>query len=227
MKTRDEFIKSVREKSEIAMAEKEAARAEKKIKQKKIMRWSVAAAACLVIAVGAGSIGSMVNTGADGFMTEKYKADGADTAGTSDGAAMDNTASTAELGGQSMPTEPAKGIYDDAATDAEGTDMEESYGSVGKHLYMLPAGIVLEDLEECSELGITGDNIAKYMEWFYNLPDEMKLTAEEYEEEYEEECKKTEQVRTIRYRFTMDFSQGEDKEGVDRIFYILDGVELP
>ena len=34
MKTRDEFIKSVREKSEIAMAEKEAARADKKIKQK-------------------------------------------------------------------------------------------------------------------------------------------------------------------------------------------------
>ena len=34
MKTRDEFIKSIREKSEMAMAEKEAARAEKKIKQK-------------------------------------------------------------------------------------------------------------------------------------------------------------------------------------------------
>ena len=56
MKTRDEFIKSVREKSEIAMAEKEAARAEKKIKKKKIMRWSAAAAACLVVAVSAGSI---------------------------------------------------------------------------------------------------------------------------------------------------------------------------
>ena len=56
MKTRDEFLKSVREKSEIAMAEKEAARADKKIKQKRIIRWSAAAAACFVIAVGAGSI---------------------------------------------------------------------------------------------------------------------------------------------------------------------------
>lgn len=164
MKTRDEFIKSVREKSEIAMAEKEAARAEKKIKKKRIMRWSVAAAACFVIAVGAGGIGSIMDTAA-----------------------------------------------------------EDSYGSADKHLYMLPAGIVLEDLEKGSGLGITGDNIAIYMDWFYNLPDEMKLTAEEYEEE----CKKSEPKSTVRYRFTMDFSLGEDKEGVDRIFYIFDGVELP
>ena len=195
MKTRDEFIKSVREKSEIAMAEKEAARADKKIKQKRIIRWSAAAAACFVIAVGAGSIGSIgsiVNKGTDG----------ADTAVTSDGATLENTAGTAGQGGA-----PAA----------------DSYGSADKHLYMLPAEIVLEDLEECSSLGITGDNIAIYMDWFYNLPDEMRLT----QEEYEEECKKAEPERTVRYRFTMDFSQGEDKEGVDRIFYIVDGVELP
>ena len=216
MKTRDEFIKSVREKSEIAMAEKEAARADKKIKKKRIISWSATAAACLVIAVGAGSIGtigSIVNKGTDG----------ADTAGTSDGAAMEGSTGTAELGGQTMPQEPAKGIYDDAVTDAEGTDMEKPYGTAGKHLYMLPAEIVLEDLEECSSLGITGDNIAIYMDWFYNLPDGMKLTAEEYEEE----CNRAEPERTVRYRFTMDFSQGEDEEGVDRVFYILDGVDLP
>ena len=195
MKTRDEFIKSVREKSEIAIAEKEAARADKKIKKKRIISWSATAAACLVIAVGAGSIGtigSIVNKGTDG----------ADTAGTSDGAAMENTAGTAEPGGA-----PAA----------------DSYGSAGKHLYMLPAGIVLEDLETGDGLGITGDNIAIYMDWFYNLPDEMKLTAEEYEEE----CEKPEPGMTVRYRFTMDRSLGEDKEGVDRIFYIVDGVELP
>ena len=195
MKTRDEFIKSVREKSAIAMAEKEAARAGKKIKQKRIIRWSAAAAACLVIAVGAGSIGntgSMFNTGEVG----------SDTAVTLDGATLENTAGTAGQGGA-----PAA----------------DSYGSAGKHLYMLPAEIVLEDLEECSSLGITGDNIAVYMDWFYNLPDEMRLT----QEEYEEECKKAEPERTVRYRFTMDFSQGEDEEGVDRVFYILDGVDLP
>ena len=195
MKTRDEFIKSVREKSEIAMAEKEAARADKKIKQKRIIRWSAAAAACFVIAVGAGSIGSIgsiVNKGTDG----------ADTAVTSDGATLENTAGTA---GQA------------------GAPAADSYGSADKHLYMLPAEIVLEDLEECSSLGITGDNIAIYMDWFYNLPDEMKLTAEEYEEE----CNRAEPESTVRYRFTMDFSQGEDKEGVCRIFYIVDGVELP
>ena len=195
MKTRDEFIKSVREKSEIAMAEKEAARADKKIKQKRIIRWSAAAAACFVIAVGAGSIGSIgsiVNKGTDG----------ADTAVTSDGATLENTAGTA---GQA------------------GAPAADSYGSADKHLYMLPAEIVLEDLEECSSLGITGDNIAIYMDWFYNLPDEMRLT----QEEYEEECKKAEPERTVRYRFTMDFSQGEDKEGVDRTFYIVDGVEMP
>ena len=195
MKTRDEFIKSVREKSEIAIAEKEAARADKKIKKKRIISWSATAAACLVIAVGAGSIGtigSIVNKGTDG----------ADTAVTLDGATLENTAGTAEPGGA-----PAA----------------DSYGSAGKHLYMLPAGIVLEDLEEGSGFGITGDNIAVYMDWFYNLPDEMRLT----QEEYEEECKKAEPERTVRYRFTMDFSQGEDKEGVDRIFYIVDGVELP
>ena len=181
MKTRDEFIKSVREKSEIAIAEKEAARADKKIKQKRIIRWSAAAAACFVIAVGAGgigSIGSMVNKGYDG----------ADMAVTSDGAAM-----------------------------------ESATGTAGKHLYMLPAGIVLEDLETGDGLGITGDNIAIYMDWFYNLPDEMKLTAEEYEEE----CNRAEPESTVRYRFTMDLSQGEDKEGVDRTFYIVDGVEMP
>ena len=195
MKTRDEFIKSVREKSEIAIAEKEAARADKKIKKKRIISWSATAAACLVIAVGAGSIGtigSIVNKGTDG----------ADTAVTSDGATLENTAGTAGQGGA-----PAA----------------DSYGSAGKHLYMLPAGIVLEDLEEGSGFGITGDNIAVYMDWFYNLPDEMKLT----QEEYEEECKKAEPESTVRYRFTMDFSQGEDKEGADRIFYIVDGVELP
>ena len=195
MKTRDEFIKSVREKSEIAIAEKEAARADKKIKKKRIISWSATAAACLVIAVSAGSIGSIgsiVNKGTDG----------ADTAVTSDGATLENTAGTAGQGGA-----PAA----------------DSYGSAGKHLYMLPAEIVLEDLEECSSLGITGDNIAVYMDWFYNLPDEMKLTAEEYEEE----CNRAEPESTVRYRFTMDFSQGEDKEGVDRIFYIVDGVELP
>ena len=195
MKTRDEFIKSVREKSEIAMAEKEAARADKKIKKKRIISWSATAAACLVIAVSAGSIGtigSIVNKGTDG----------ADTAVTSDGATLENTAGTAGQGGA-----PAA----------------DSYGSAGKHLYMLPAEIVLEDLEECSSLGITGDNIAVYMDWFYNLPDEMKLTAEEYEEE----CNRAEPESTVRYRFTMDFSQGEDKEGVDRIFYIVDGVEMP
>ena len=195
MKTRDEFIKSVREKSEIAMAEKEAARADKKIKKKRIISWSATAAACLVIAVGAGSIGSIgsiVNKGTDG----------ADTAVTLDGATLENTAGTAEPGGA-----PAA----------------DSYGSADKHLYMLPAEIVLEDLEECSSLGITGDNIAIYMDWFYNLPDEMKLTAEEYEEE----CNRAEPESTVRYRFTMDLSQGEDKEGVDRIFYIVDGVEMP
>ena len=195
MKTRDEFIKSVREKSEIAMAEKEAARADKKIKKKRIISWSATAAACLVIAVGAGSIGSIgsiVNKGTDG----------ADTAVTLDGATLENTAGTAEPGGA-----PAA----------------DSYGSAGKHLYMLPAGIVLEDLEEGSGFGITGDNIAVYMDWFYNLPDEMKLT----QEEYEEECKKAEPESTVRYRFTMDLSQDEDKEGVDRIFYVVDGVELP
>ena len=216
MKTREEFIKSVREKSEIAIAEKEAARADKKIKKKRIISWSATAAACLVIAVGAGSIGtigSIVNKGTDG----------ADTAGTSDGAAMESSTGTAELGGQTMPQEPAKGIYDDAVTDAEGTDMEKPYGTAGKHLYMLPAGIVLEDLETGDGLGITGDNIAIYMDWFYNLPDEMKLTAEEYEEE----CNRAEPESTVRYRFTMDFSQGEDKEGVDRTFYIVDGVEMP
>ena len=195
MKTRDEFIKSVREKSEIAIAEKEAARADKKIKKKRIISWSATAAACLVIAVGAGSIGtigSIVNKGTDG----------ADTAVTLDGATLENTAGTAEPGGA-----PAA----------------DSYGSAGKHLYMLPAGIVLEDLETGDGLGITGDNIAIYMDWFYNLPDEMKLTAEEYEEE----CNRAEPESTVRYRFTMDFSQDEDTEGVDRIFYILDGVELP
>ena len=195
MKTRDEFIKSVREKSEIAMAEKETARAEKKIKKKRIIRWSAAAAACLVIAVGAGSIGNIGST----FNTGEA---GSDTAVTLDGATLENTAGTAGQGGA-----PAA----------------DSYGSAGKHLYMLPAGIVLEDLEECSSLGITGDNIAIYMDWFYNLPDEMRLT----QEEYEEECKKAEPERTVRYRFTMDFSQGEDKEGVDRTFYIVDGVEMP
>ena len=195
MKTRDEFIKSVREKSEIAIAEKEAARADKKIKKKRIISWSAAAAACLVIAVGAGSIGtigSIVNKGTDG----------ADTAVTLDGATLKNTAGTAGQGGA-----PAA----------------DSYGTAGKHLYMLPAGIVLEDLEEGSGFGITGDNIAVYMDWFYNLPDEMKLTAEEYEEE----CNRAEPESTVRYRFTMDLSQGEDKEGADRIFYIVDGVELP
>ena len=88
MKTRDEFIKSVREKSEIAIAEKEAARADKKIKKKRIISWSATAAACLVIAVSAGSIGSIgsiVNKGTDG----------ADTAVTLDGATLENTAGTA------------------------------------------------------------------------------------------------------------------------------------
>ena len=195
MKTRDEFIKSVRGKSEIAIAEKEAARADKKIKKKRIISWSATAAACLVIAVGAGSIGtigSIVNKGTDG----------AETAVTLDGATLENTAGTAGQGGA-----PAA----------------DSYGTAGKHLYMLPAGIVLEDLETGDGLGITGDNIAIYMDWFYNLPDEMKLTAEEYEEE----CNRAEPESTVRYRFTMDFSQGEDKEGVDRTFYIVDGVELP
>ena len=195
MKTRDEFIKSVREKSEIAMAEKEAARADKKIKKKRIISWSATAAACLVIAVGAGSIGSIGST----FNTGEA---GSDTAVTLDGATLENTAGTAGQGGA-----PAA----------------DSYGSAGKHLYMLPAGIVMEDLEEDSGFGITGDNIAIYMDWFYNLPDEMRLT----QEEYEEECKKAEPERTVRYRFTMDFSQGEDKEGVDRTFYIVDGVEMP
>ena len=195
MKTRDEFIKSVREKSEIAMAEKEAARADKKIKKKRIISWSATAAACLVIAVSAGSIGNIGST----FNTGEA---GSDTAVTSDGATWENTAGTAGQGGA-----PAA----------------DSYGSAGKHLYMLPAGIVLEDLEEGSGFGITGDNIAIYMDWFYNLPDEMKLTAEEYEEE----CKKAEPESTVRYRFTMDLSQGEDKEGVDRTFYIVAGVELP
>lgn len=171
MKTRDEFIKSVREKSQIAIAEKEAARAEKKIKKKRIIRWSVAAAACLVVAVSA-----------DGFISD--------------------TASTAEPG-------------DAAATD--------SYGGAGKYLYMLPAGIVLEDLANDNRTEITGEDIAEYMDWFYNLPDEMKLTTEEYEEE----CKESEPERTVRYRFTMDLSLGEDKDGVDRIFYIFDGAELP
>ena len=195
MKTRDEFIKSVREKSEIAMAEKEAARAEKKIKKKKIMSWSAAAAACLVIAVSAGSIGnigSMFKTGVDGI----------DAAGTINVTDMDGTASTAERGGAS-------------ATD--------SYSSESKNLYMLPAGIVLEDIVNDSRTEINGEGVAEYMDWFYNLPDEMKLTTEEYEEE----CEKSEPERTVRYRFTMDLSLGEDKEGVDRIFYIVDGVELP
>ena len=195
MKTRDEFIRSVREKSEIAMAEKEAAPADKKIKKKRIISWSATAAACLVIAVSAGSIGNIGST----FNTGEA---GSDTAVTSDGATLENTAGTAGQGGA-----PAA----------------DSYGSAGKHLYMLPAGIVLEDLEEGSGFGITGDNIAVYMDWFYNLPDEMKLT----QEEYEEECKKAEPESTVRYRFTMDLSQGEDKEGADRIFYIVDGVELP
>ena len=195
MKTRDEFIKSVREKSAIAMAEKEAARAGKKIKQKRIIRWSAAAAACLVIAVSAGSIGSlgsMVNKGSDVFMPEQYEANGT---------YRDDIASIAEPG--------------NAATD--------SYGSADKHLYMLPAGIVLEDLANDSRTEITGEDIAEYMDWFYNLPEEMKLTAEEYEEE----CNRAEPESTVRYRFTMDFSQGEDKEGVDRTFYIVAGVELP
>ena len=205
MKTRDEFIKSVREKSAIAMAEKEAARAGKKIKQKRIIRWSAAAAACLVIAVSAGSIGnvgSMFNTGTDGFMPEQNGADGSDAAGTINVTDMDGTASTAERGGAS-------------ATD--------SYSSESKNLYMLPAGIVLEDIVNDSRTEINGEGVAEYMDWFYNLPDEMKLTTEEYEEE----CEKSEPERTVRYRFTMDFSQGEDEEGVDRVFYILDGVDLP
>lgn len=205
MKTRDEFIKSVREKSEIAMAEKEAARAEKKIKKKKIMRWSAAAAACLVVAVSAGSIGnvgSMFNTGTDGFMPEQNGADGSDAAGTLDVTDMEDKATTAAPGGAS-------------ATD--------SYSSESKCLYMLPAGIVLEDIANDSRTEINGEGVAEYMDWFYNLPDEMKLTTEEYEEE----CEKSEPERTVRYRFTMDLSLGEDKEGVDRIFYIVDGVELP
>lgn len=196
MKTRDEFIKSVREKSEIAMAEKEAAQADKKIKKKRIISWSATAAACLVIAVGAGSIGSIgsiVNKGTDGFMPEQYEANGT---------YRDGVDSTAEPGGA-----PAA----------------DSYSSEKKHLYMLPAGIVLEDIVNDSRTEINGEGVAEYMDWFYNLPDEMKLTTEEYEEE----CEKSEPERTVRYRFTMDLSLGEDKEGVDRIFYIVDGVELP
>ena len=110
----------------------------------------------------------------------------------------------------------ANGTYrDDIASIAEpGNAATDSYGSADKHLYMLPAGIVLEDLANDSRTEITGEDIAEYMDWFYNLPEEMKLTAEESES-------------TVRYRFTMDFSQGEDEEGVDRVFYILDGVDLP
>lgn len=238
MKTRDDFMQSVWEKSEKAMAEER----KKKVQRR---RWAGGlAAACLTLVIGITSAG-----GAEELIAHLSGAAFPDEAvievQDADNAAAGETVSSPTVqygepsGSDSVQADSADDMevaYDGTLPGAAKLSNEELQEELRKGLedaekskdndflayYCLPVGIEIAICtEKCREIErITGEaEVTEYMKWFYGLPEDQVLTDEEFQS--------LKEIPTGYYKFTMDLSWGADTEGVDLVYWIVGEVSLP
>ncbi|MBQ1959353.1 MAG: hypothetical protein II354_02900 [Firmicutes bacterium] len=221
MKTRDDFIQSVWEKSEKALIE------ERRKKVQRRRRAGGLVAACLILVAGTtyalnpaflapGSTDEAIyeSDNAEGEAvsspTSSYGAPaGSDSAEVSyDGAFVGST----KLSGEELYDAMRK------ETDAAEKSMDSKPGDLMAY-YCLPVGVVIETPEGAALYAGEEKEVMKYMKWFYSLPEDQIMTAEEYES--------LKEIPTGYYKFTMDQSIGADTESVDIVFWITGDVTLP
>ena len=243
MKNRDEFLQSVWEKSEKALAEEKR----QKIRQRK-MGGFAAAAACLMLVAGVAGAGGMqgltedifggASTDEAMFVENQEVINGAIEATTSDDFAVGSTT-------YGTPADDADGAekfqvtFDGASpgmaalSNAELYDVlreETEYAEKRKEsdfmgYFCLPIGVVIEDstgsviVDTDTGNGDEEKLLLMYMQWFYSIPEEQVLTTEEFQS--------LKEIPTGYYKFTMDQSLGADTEGADRVFWITGEVSLP
>ena len=219
MKSREDFINSVWEKSQLAQ-EQERIRKDKHQQRYRILlrygRYAAVVSACMIVGVGLWS---------------------------PDFNSIDKSNGSGELAKQESYTEcnGADEIFDDNSSQIGSDGFVEKGASFESELrkeskkeyeyYYLPIAVEIceinvsdTDSEEkgaYEPLRLTGDSVIEAMEWFYKFPESSVYTQEEYEQL---ERKK---IEGKIYKFTMDCSDGADSEGVDRIFYVLTESTLP
>lgn len=106
------------------------------------------------------------------------------------------------------------------AKSAQKTQESQVDGFMG--YYFLPIGIEIESCGGPEAFAMyTGDEgeVLKYMNWFYNLPEEQVLTTEEFQS--------LKEIPTGYYKFTMDCSMDAETEGSDRVYWLVGEICLP
>jgi len=237
LKNRDEFIQSVWEKSERAMAEEKARK-----RRRRQAGGMAAAAACLALVIGITSGGgpaellgdllggtssdeAAVNDALVMFEGEAQGADAVTAADDSDGEPVaPSCAGDAAVSCDGAPAGVLKmsdaELYGLLREETEAAQKSEDSDIMG--YFCLPIGVEISIYTgDCSEVMYENSEkgVMEYMQWLYSLPEDQVLTTEEFEN--------LKEIPTGFYKFTMDFSLGADTEGVDRIFYITGEVTLP
>ena len=232
MKTRDDFIQSVWEKSEKAMLEERR----KKLKKRSRMTWGLAAA-CLILVAGttyALDPAFLTPDAAEEAMVEDMTVQEAES-GDYDAAGETISTPSAQFGAPAG-SDSAEVSYDGAFVGATRLSDEELYDAMRKETdaaeksmdskpgalmayYCLPVGVVIETPEGAALYAGDEKEVLKYMKWFYSLSEHQIMTAEEYES--------LKEIPTGYYKFTMDQSIGADTESVDIVYWITGDVTLP
>ncbi len=253
MKNRDEFLQSVWEKSERAIAEEKARK-----RRRRQAGGLAAAAACLALVIGITSGGGpaelfgdlLGGTSYDGAAVEMQDTEDEvmrsneavqhyDSAGTvpqdtctDDGA--ENYVSTAATDGTAMP-----GMSYDGALITEDLNDEDLYGELRKQT---EAAEKAQDSQPgslmayyCLPIGIEiecygdPDGIAMYTGDEKEVLEYMQWFYSIPEDQVltTEEFESLNEIPTGYYKFTMDVSPGADTEGVDVVYWLVGDIRLP
>ena len=231
MKTKDDFIQSIWEKSEKALIEERR----KKVQRR---RWAGGlAAACLILVAGttyALNPAFLAPDAAEEAMVEDMVVQEAES-GDDDAAGETISTPSAQFGAPAG-SDSAEVSYDGAFVGSTKLSGEELYDAMRKETdaaeksinsepgdlmayYCLPVGVVIETPEGAALYAGEEKEVMKYMKWFYSLPEDQIMTAEEYES--------LKEIPTGYYKFTMDQSIGADTESVDIVYWITGDVTLP
>lgn len=217
MKSREEFIDSVWKKSQIVLETEEEACKWRSQRYRLLMsfgRHAAVVSACMILGAGLLSsafdnVDKLAEYNSESDINSKYDLEKDSEKNSADKISNDDGAETS--GDCFMEKEAPSDSKCNAGK--AGDEQISAY-------YALPVAVEIceiqnEGIDSYNSRRITGDSVIDAVEWFYGLDDELVYTQEEYEKLNKEI------IKGKIYKFTMDCSDGDDSEGVDRIYYLL------
>ncbi|MBQ4649333.1 MAG: hypothetical protein IJB73_01385 [Firmicutes bacterium] len=250
MKNRDEFIQSVWEKSEKALAEERA----QKARRRSIYKLGAAAAACFMLLAGAAGLGgpqavydSIFGVGSDSAAAGSAVMEGESADGSVYDIEVQDMENTAADGSDDMFH--GADVYDgatsmpsmalDGALNLGGLNDKELYGELQRQTeeasksrddsckdlmayVFLPTGIEIECYGD-------PDGVAMYTADEDEIMKYMQWFGSLPENQVltTEEFNNLKEIPTGYYKFTMDCSVDAETEGSDRVFWLIGEISLP